>query len=468
MNDRELFRLMQLIPEEYAEETAAFLAAHGKTADSGQTAAAVRQKKPEPQSGIIRRFLLPAGAAACLAALIITGIRTGLREQPLTEASSAPEMTLIAAQTGTTPAETALTEAAVQRTETVTQTSAQNGTAPPVQSTASAVTAAEEHQPETASRNQQTPAKPQTAAAPMQQTAPETPADSVPAQDIDYLPGDVNMDGEVDLGDICLLVTEYQHVVIWDKESILTPQQIALGDVYPNTAADDPKEFSNHFGNGDFNDSNLTFVATDYPIGIEDIMLMWDYYTTIIIGKYRPAQGMTVTEYAQYLGLLPKKTEKNSAGKTVTMQGDTLPEDFVTIPDFGDYPVNPVGWTMFRAKQTEHENFSLWYKGTDALADCRIIITGSTGLTEDYEGYYEDIAENGTVQKLTVGDRAVFYDAKGIRFNYAWQSPDVYYPGKPSIIWFSGEYYIVVYTEEQYSDDVIQQIAESFAVYPAA
>ena len=463
MNDRELFRLMQLIPEEYAEETAAFLAAHGKTADSGQTAAAVRQKKPEPQSGIIRRFLLPAGAAACLAALIITGIRTGLREQPLTEASSAPEMTLIAAQTGTTPAETALTEAAVQRTETVTQTPAQNGTAPPVQSTASAVTAAEEHQPETASRNQDTTAKPQTAAAPMQQTAPETPADSVPAQDTDYLPGDVNMDGEVDLYDAMLITMEYQNVVIWGKESILTPQQVALGDVYPNTAADDLEQLPFRLREDYYNNAEIPIMATDYPIGFQDVQLMWDYYTTMIVGLYRLTLGdMTVPEYAQYLGLLPTNPEKYFAGETVTMQGDTLPEDFVTIPDFGDYPVNPADWTMLRAKLTEHENFVLWYKGTNALADCRIIITGSIEDTEYLKEHYENIAENGTKKKLTVGDTAVYYNAKEI--SYYWDNP---YTGYPSIVWFSGKYKITVYTQKQYPDDVIQQIAESFAGYPA-
>ena len=86
MKDRELFRLMQLIPEEYPEETAAFLAAHGKAGESGKTEPVIRQKKAEPQAGILWRVLLPAGAAACLAVLIGTGLWAGLREKPLTTA----------------------------------------------------------------------------------------------------------------------------------------------------------------------------------------------------------------------------------------------------------------------------------------------------------------------------------------------------------------------------------------------
>ncbi len=127
MKDRELFRLMQLIPEEYPEETAAFLAAHGKSGDTGKTEPVIRQKKAEPQAGILWRVLLPAGAAACLAVLIGTGLWAGLREKPLTTASSEPELTEIAVQTGTDPAQIAEVTAAVQQTETSVVIAAENG-----------------------------------------------------------------------------------------------------------------------------------------------------------------------------------------------------------------------------------------------------------------------------------------------------------------------------------------------------
>lgn len=474
MNDREFFRLMQLIPEEYPEEAAAFLTAHGQAANSGRTAAAVRQKKPELHFGIIRRFLLPAGAAACLAALIITGIRTGLREQPLTEASSAPEMTLIAAQTETTPAETALTEAAVQRTVAVTQTPAQNGTAPPVQSTASAVTTAEEHQPETASRNQDTTAKPQTAAAQEPQTAPETPADSVPAPDPDYLPGDVNMDGKADVEDVQILMKEYRAVVVEGKESTLTPQQIALGDIYPNTAEEDPAEIVSLFGIDTLNDdTGIPIIATDYPISYIDYNVLLAYWAEMRVVRWnRTLDLFTIADFISYHGLPPAEEQQRFQTPPVIMQGDTLPADSVTVHDFGDYPVHPKGWAMQYAKVTKPGDFTLWYDGTDDYEGYKILIFGESGYSEtqleDKRKLCESNVERGKMQRFTIGDQTVY---RSLTFNPrddsdSWRE-NLNYSSRSALHWYSGEYCIAVYTQEQYPDDVIQQIAESFAVYPA-
>ncbi len=365
MKDRELFRLMQLIPEEYPEETAAFLAAHGKAGESGKTEPVIRQKKAEPQAGILWRVLLPAGAAACLAVLIGTGLWAGLREKPMTAASSEPELTEIAVQTGTAPAQSAAVTTAVEQTvtNTVTQSAVKNGTVPAVQSSTPAVTAAAEDKPLTTVRQQQ--AKPQTTAAPQQQTVPETTAFSVPARDPDYLPGDVNMDGEVDVGDVQLLLTEYKAVVVNGKESTLTPQQIALGDIYPNTADEDPFEVIGFSLDEDEDNTNTPIIATDYPISYQDVHILLCYCTEFLIPPfYRDYDLFTVDMYVQYGGIPPREELERFMSPPTILQGDALPADSVTVQDFGDYPVHPEGWAMQYAKlkksplQTSLDKFS--------------------------------------------------------------------------------------------------------------
>ena len=475
MNDRELFRLMQLIPEEYPEEAADFLAAHGKTVEAGKTEPVIRQKKAEPQAGILWRILLPAGAAACLAVLIGAGIWTGLQEKPLTTASSEPELTEIALQSETVPAQTAAVTAAVQQTETktVTQSAVQTGTAPAVQSSISAVTAAAEDKPQTTARQQQ--AKPQTTAAPQQQTVPETTVFSVPARDPDYLPGDVNMNGEVEVGDVQLLLTEYEAVVVNGKESTLTPQQIALGDIYPNTADEDPLEVMNRFGfTLENDDTNTPIIATDYPISYQDVHILLCYYTEFRVPPfYRDYDLFTVDMYVQYGGIPPREELERFMSPPTILQGDALPADSVTVQDFGDYPVHPEGWAMQYAKLKKSGDFTLWYDGTDALAGCRIMISGENNDYESTMYFYirrrEQKVLDGQIEKAMIGDTAVYRYPQITPEDETenWREEDKV-RGRTALEWTNGEYWITVYTQEQYPDDVIQQIAECFAAYPTA
>ncbi|MBP0971420.1 MAG: dockerin type I repeat-containing protein, partial [Oscillospiraceae bacterium] len=263
MNDRELFRLMELVPEEYTEETAEFLKIHNADDSTVSPAPVIRKNAPGLQNNILWRILLPAGAAACFAVLIFAGIRTGLHEKPVTESSSVPEMTAVAEQTGTAPAETSRTDAAALYTETVTQTTVRQESTAPVQHGTTAVTAAESRQ---SADREQTAA--QTAAAQEHAPAPTTTDAPAPQPEPRYQPGDVNMDGKVDLDDAQLLYKEYVAVVVEGGESILTPQQIALGDVYPNTKDDNLVVFRRRLSSSARLPEEI--IMTDYPISYQD------------------------------------------------------------------------------------------------------------------------------------------------------------------------------------------------------
>lgn len=471
MKDRELFRLMQLIPEEYPEETAAFLAAHGKAGESGKTEPVIRQKKAEPQAGILWRVLLPAGAAACLAVLIGTGLWAGLREKPMTAASSEPELTEIAVQTETAPTQIAEVTAAVQQTvtNTVTQSAVKNGTVPAVQSSTPAVTAAAEDKPQTTARQQ---AKPQSTVAPEQQPAPETNAAAVPPRNPDYPPGDVNMDGRVDTADAQLLYQEYHAVVVEGGSSILTPEQIALGDVYPNTAEEDVEAIARQLCY-DPDTMPTVLIATDYPISYLDVRIVLGYYAEMQPGGMdRVLDLFTADDFAHYLGLPPEEEQAQFITPPTVLQGDTLPADCVTVPDFGSYPVSPEGWTMQYAKVTKPGDFRLWYDGSGLFENCRILVFGTNSYNENEIASqiksYEYHVGNGTMQKIPCGETVVYrtmkFNPRSGNENWREDNPLL---GRNALQWFTGQYKITVYTEEQYSDEILQQIAECFTAYPA-
>lgn len=470
MKDRELFRLMQLIPEEYPEETAAFLAAHGKAGESGKTEPVIRQKKAEPQAGILWRILLPAGAAACLAVLIGTGLWAGLREKPLTTASSEPELTEIAVQTETAPTQIAEVTAAVQQTvtKTVTQSAVKNGTVPAVQSSTPAVTAAAEDKPQTIARQQ---AKPQSTAAPEQQPAPGTSVFAVPPRNPDYPPGDVTMDGRVDIDDVHLLLMEYYAVVIEGGSSILTPEQIRLGDVYPNTPEDDISFFKHRLGACSEDDPFIPIIPTDYSISYEDFMLILDYYLVMDVAKNRVDYGdMTVTEYAQFLNLPPEEPELRFISEPVILQGDTLPADSVSIQNFGDYPVSTENWELQYAKMNANGKFELWYDGKGACKGCEIILNG-TRIDEKkrHAVTLEEYARQGGLAEFTVGDTAVYKTLWTVvleQDSENWRE-EIESGDNEALEWITGQYRITVQVNKPWPDEILQLIAECFTAYPA-
>ncbi len=477
MKDRELFRLMQLIPEEYPEETAAFLAAHGKAGESGKTEPVIRQKKAEPQAGILWRVLLPAGAAACLAVLIGTGLWAGLREKPMTAASSEPELTEIAVQTETAPPHINEVTAAVQQTvtNTVTQSAVKNGTVPAVQSSTPAVTAAAEDKPQTTARPQ---AKPQSTAAPEQQSVPGTTVFSIPPRNPDYPPGDVTMDGRVDLADAQLLLKEYRAVVVEGGNSILTPEQIALGDVYPNTREDDVTFFLSRLMSDLDDDTGLSVIPTDNPISYEDAALIADYYLNMDIAHYREALGdLTVTEYAQYLNLPPEEPELRFFSEPVILQGDTLPADSVSIQNFGDYPVSTENWELQYVKMNANGNFELWYDGKGACEGCEIILNGTRidekncrGRTAEKRAEtQEEYVRSGSFAKLTVGDTAVYKTLRTVvleQDSENWRE-EIESGYNYVLEWITGQHIIQIRVNKPWPDEILQQIAECFTAYPA-
>ena len=462
MNDRELFRLMELIPEEYTEETAEFLEVHNADDCMTKPAPVVRKNAPGLQNNILWRILLPTGAAACLAVLIFAGIRTGQHEKPLNEASSVPEMTAVAAQTGTTPAETSQTDAAVLFTEAVTQTAVRQESTAPMQRETTAVTAAENRR---AADGEQTAAR--TATTQENVPAPTTTDAPAPQRDPRYQPGDVNIDGQVDLDDAMLLYREYNTVVIAGGESILTPQQIALGDVYPNTKDDNLEVFRVRLLGGTRIPEGV--IATDYPISYQDYTLIMDYYTNMVVVDYRGNLGdLNVEEYAAYLCLPPEEPEFRYIGETVIMQGDSLPKDCVTVRSLGSFPVSTEKWEMTYALVKSCGDFTIMYDGKDDLAGRGITLQGNISQgkrhTDMFSEKWERRTAEGGMEKRAVGDMTVYLD-RDICTSSTNKEASCY--DTIALEWRNGDYLISVFTHSQepfetYPDEILDQIIADF------
>ena len=474
MNDKELFRLMQFIPDEFPEETAEFLAALQKTARSEAAKPVIREKKTEPRS-ILWRIMMPVSAAACIALMIGAGVRVALREEPLTETSSQPDITMLAGQTSTAPPVTTLAQSGQKQTGTRTVTAAlpEQQTAPPVQSGTSAVTEAT-----TAAAQQH---KPQTTAAPAAPNAPETTAAAIPPRNPNYQPGDVNMDGKVDFWDAQLLYNEYLAVVVEGGASILTPEQIALGDVYPNTAQDDMERFVRKAGLKHLlsdEEADFSLIATDYPISFQDSYAVMAYDTEMWLnGKGYTIDLFTVDDFVSYdLHTPPEDEWAQFISPAIVLKGDKLPEtEFFTVPDLGDYPVHPENWEMQYAWYKKPGNFILWYDGTGLCADCRIYIYGTNRYDESQMQYRcinpcETEIQEGTMKKFTVGDTDV-YCKPNITTSYYegddWREKGQT-GGRTALEWRAGAYWITVSLDQNYPEEVLRQIAECFAAYPVS
>lgn len=235
--------LMELIPEQYIEEAAAYRQAHSGAA------------KPRIH------WVAPVSIAAC-AVLGIGGVMLyrGSEDNQFAYDSTPKQMTEIQ-PAKTVPTETAtetVTAATIATVKELTQTTADATTAKTVTVTTTAKTAGNHIETQTAATAK---------SAAQTQTVTETaPAPTVPDILNLYQLGDVNMDGRVDVNDAQLLLWEYNAVVIEGGESTLTADQIRLGDV---TDEWDPHtdEFS------------TLIVETDYPISMADVDLILLYYS---------------------------------------------------------------------------------------------------------------------------------------------------------------------------------------------
>ena len=451
MKDKELFRLMQFIPDEFPEETAEFLAAHQKTKNAEPV---IRKTQTEPR-GILWRIMMPVCTAACIALIIGAGVRATFRENPLTETSSQPEITLIAEQTSTASPVTATTQSVQKQTvtRTVTETLPVQQTASTAQNGTSAGTEASA-----------APVIPQTTAKPAAQSTQETTAASVPPSAPYYPPGDVNMNGKVDVNDAQILLDEYKAVVENGGESTLTPEQIALGDVYPNTAKDDQNAFIDRIPG--FN-LDVIMIPTDYPISYEDGYLVLVYASeTDIAHNYK---DLDIYAFAKMYGLPPEDPGIRFLSDPVIMQGDTLPADSVMIQNCGSYPGHTEEWELQYARLHPDRDFALWYDGKGSCEGYQIMISGlnSHKTSRQKSIAYKWEREYGLSGAFTVGDTEVYHPLNLVPVGSGenWREENRT-QGRDALYWMCGEYIIRVYTQEPYPDDVLQKIAECFAAVP--
>ena len=287
------------------------------------------------------------------------------------------------------------------------------------------------------------------------------------------------MDGKVDVCDTQLLWREYDAVVVNGGESILTPQQIAIGDVYPNTRYDDLDAFRRRLLGGSKIPEEI--IATDYPISYEDFTLILDYYTNMDVNFKRGNLGdLNVEEYAAYLGLPPEDPEIRYIKDTVIMQGDSIPADSVTVRSIGSFPVSTENWEMIYASVESCGDFRFIYNGRDNCKGRSFTFTGSISQgpekTEQTIKNLENETEKRNIEKRTVGHAAVYllrnqyYDAKWNTATGRWDVSE--------LEWQSGDYLMRVITHPQktletpdqypdeipdlYPEEILEQIIAEF------
>lgn len=300
----------------------------------------------------------------------------------------------------------------------------------------------------------------------------EPPAVTVPPRNPDYAPGDVDMDGMVDASDAQILFVEYLNVVIGGEESTLTPEQIALGDVYPNTAQDDPEDFMRKMGYGQ-KQFSFEAVATDYPISWQDSLTLLAYYTNLgIVGGYRYLDLFTADDYARYYGIPPVEEQEQFKTQPLTRADEGFPTDSVTVPGFRDFAVNPENWAMQSEKVTKPGDFTFWYDGTGEFEGREILISGTNRYKmQKYEfeiiAALEQATRNETMKLISLGDTAIYrtIELDPAEDSENWREEEKL-AGRAALKWKSGAYWITVYTQEQFPDEVLDQIISCFVPDP--
>lgn len=362
MTEQTMQELMRHLPEEYLEETAAFRMAHAVPLKSAGRAKAVTKRAE--QSGIWLRILVPVSAAACLAAVCgLVWWISGRGDQLTVESHTheIDEQQPAVTQTATAPFE-ALTETTAEQVaenDTTTQP-ARDGK--PVQTGAGKTQAAAGQTQSgqgtqaagSAKTTRQTvkPAEQQTTTTVT--TEPALPYDpDIVAQ---YRLGDVDMNGLIEPEDAVLLLREYIAVVVDGGESILTPEQIYLGDIlkdniYPEVLGSLPDE----------KEAVAKIIETDYPISYADMYALMSYYIQCWISYETPLYP--VEEYVKR-GAPPYEEWELYYAPAIKMNGEPdadTTEENIYFPQFGTLPVWVEGEKNWRLSKYSYYNASEYY-----------------------------------------------------------------------------------------------------------
>lgn len=291
---------------------------------------------------------------------------------------------------------------------------------------------------------------------------------SLPARDPGFEAGDVDMDGEVTITDAQILLQEYETVVVNGGKSILTPQQMALGDIYPNTAEDDPDTVLRRLG-VKLKNFPVERIATDYPISLQDSYILLAYVTEMTCdGWGRKLDLFTADDYARYLCIPPEEERRQFMSKPLFQPGEPYSDDSVTVPDFCTFPLEQEDWSMQYAKVTKPGDFFFWYDGKDECEGCKILVYGTNQYTnQSTENKKIAALEQGTwndeMKKISYGNTAIYYtlNINPDKDSENWRE-ELKVGGRAALQWKSGAYWITVYTQEQYSEEQLLPFATCF------
>lgn len=156
-----------------------------------------------------------------------------------------------------------------------------------------------------------------------------------------YQLGDVTMDGIIDEKDTSLLRSEFETVVENGGDSLLTPEQLFLGDLVKDNRVPVPLIDIEKGMNGYWQHN----IETDYPVSWADLCVLM-YYTMLIQGEYDLSE-ITPEVLAETGHGIPDSDGKIHTDRDIFWRYTDTSEETVSFADFGALPVHVEDFTMF-------------------------------------------------------------------------------------------------------------------------
>ncbi|MBQ5340294.1 MAG: hypothetical protein J6Z40_14170 [Oscillospiraceae bacterium] len=380
MNDMQINDLMALLPPEYLDEAVQYRMAHMKK-DGFSAAPQIVQRRQMPHRLLGAAAAL--SAAACLTAVFGLGLWFGSRMPDFPVESHAHDITEVCPETVTTTvqSETSAKPESETRLGIITQTTAVSGTE-----------LASETQSASAKTQQNTTASQKTAA--QTETGTKThPTIAGRAYDPEitakYRLGDVNMDGVLDSQDAILLQAEYTAVVLEGGESLLTPEQLVLGDCI----ADNRIPLPLVSGSDEIQPQRRDYQETDYPVSYADSFVLIRYIDELH-GHDMHADQLSLEEFIRY-GRIVGLGTGGCADRDMIWRYTDASEESVQLEGFGALPVHVGAFTMtgYWYHQSDGE-FKAYYRcGGQFVTLVRYLLTD-----EDSVLYIDGIPSETTLE----------------------------------------------------------------------
>ncbi|MBP0986725.1 MAG: hypothetical protein J6S92_00345, partial [Oscillospiraceae bacterium] len=204
-----------------------------------------------------------------------------------------------------------------------------------------------------------------------------------------YRLGDVNMDGVLDSQDAILLQAEYTAVVLEGGESLLTPEQLVLGDCI----ADNRIPLPLVSGSDEIQPQRRDYQETDYPVSYADSFVLIRYIDELH-GHDMHADQLSLEEFIRY-GRIVGLGTGGGADRDMIWRYTDASEESVQLEGFGALPVHVGAFTMtgYWYHQSDGE-FKAYYRcGGQFVTLVRYLLTD-----EDSVLYIDGIPSETTLE----------------------------------------------------------------------